>query len=107
MNNIFLVSQTFTETTIESAEQSDFSDSGFVFEKTYMKIVEILDELQNQGIEHAQFSGNKRIDLYGHVNTYFVDGSESQNCLHITGKEKHINRLAKIIACKFKLGEIK
>lgn len=47
MNNFILISKTFDEITPESAEDSDFSDSGFITEReevTFRELVDLMSE---------------------------------------------------------------
>ena len=43
MNNFILISKTFSETTPESAESSDFSDAGFVTQREEVSFSELVD----------------------------------------------------------------
>lgn len=98
MRKLFLVGQTYSEVTPESAEHGDFSDSGWEREKsTDWTLRDILRAVRDQGAESVQACANT-LTIYGSFSTEcYKTGTEKQLCLHITAKPQIIKRLEKII----------
>ena len=98
MKKLFLVGQTYSEVTPESAEHGDFSDSGWEQEKSNdWTLRDILRAVRDQGAESIQ-AHNDSLTIYGWFSTEcYQTGTEKQLCLHITAKPHNIKRIEKII----------
>ena len=101
-NEVFLVSETFNETTPKSASQGDFSDNGFISKDTPYTLKEVLQLIESgQYIEWS--SSDPQPNDYISTDYYISDyetGTERQESAHITGAVKNLNRLFKILKIK-------
>ncbi len=85
MNNYILISRTFAECTPESAENSDFSDTGFISEVeqvTFKELVKLMKE-HNQ----PSCSPNKFNDLH----TWYSTGFNTSDYRTATEREESIH----------------
>jgi hypothetical protein len=98
MKPLFLVGQTYSEVTPESAEQGDFSDTGWEQETSPdWKLADILRAIRDQGAEEIQAHGDS-LTIYGWTSTVcYKTATEKQLCLHIEAKPQVIKRLKKLI----------
>ncbi len=79
MNNYILISRTYSETTPESAEDGDFSETGFITEKEEVSFRELVDLMSNHNL--ASCSG-------GNFNTYVWFSCGSFTSDYSTGTER-------------------
>ncbi len=84
MNNTILIARTFTEFTPESAQDSDFSNNGFICEReavTFSELVSLMREYYqpscspNNGSTHVWYSTGVYTSDYG-------TGTEREECIH-------------------------
>ena len=103
MNRVFSVGQTYSETTPESVEHGDFSDNGWEVERNNeTSLVELLDMVRDQGVEHIQYSTNS-IDIYGNwYTTDYRTGEQKQTAVHVRASRRVINRIGQILSAKYK-----
>ncbi len=88
MNNYILISKTFSEITPESAEDGDFSRTGFVSEEEKVTFSELVDLMK----DHSQASNwPDQMD----INTWYSTGfytsdyrtaTEMEECIHFSHK---------------------
>ena len=79
----FIISRTYSETTPESAENGDFSDSGFIDERARCDFRELIDLMR----QHPEASaGHGAGPLVWYSTGYSVDdystGTEREECIH-------------------------
>jgi len=100
MNKLFNVVRTYEIVTPESAEQGDFEECGTEWESD-CDLKDVLFEIKEIGVSHIQ-GWNKEINIEGFTYTNYRDSSETTNRLTITGPERAISRLYKVLKAKFK-----
>ena len=95
---MFKVGISYSEVTPESAKHGDFSDTGWDREpEDNWSLTDFLREVENQGYEHISGYGSS-IDIYGSFYTdCYQTGTERQTCIHVSGPERQIKRLIKIL----------
>lgn len=76
----FEVSRTYAEITPESAEQGDFSETGFVFNKEIYTLREIISEIKREGFYRE---GSTSWFTTGFHTTDYATGTEREENLHI------------------------
>ena len=76
----FLVSQTYSEITPESAEHGDFSDNGYEFEDEIYTLRELIDHIKREGF-HREWGCNWFTT--GFYTICYREGIEKEQNLHI------------------------
>jgi hypothetical protein len=93
-----MISKTFTEVTPESAEECDFSDSGFIYERQSFKFRELVDELE--AISHASCSAPVTIHTYVTESAGITDYRtcvETEYCYHFADDPKKVKYWQKAV----------
>lgn len=99
---IFTANETYSEVTDESASRGDFSDTGFEREDMRYSIEDVLNWVEEHGIDSIQFNF-KSVTIYGHFYTSsYRDGIDRQESLHLTGSEFNVRLLERIMDKKCK-----
>lgn len=85
MNNYILISRTYSEITPESAENSDFSDNGFIDECEQVTFRELVDLMRTH--YEASCSPDKFDNLHTWYSTGFYTSdystaTEREECIH-------------------------
>ena len=85
MNNYILISKTFSETTPESCEDSDFSDTGFIEESQEVTFTELVDLMKDHN--NASCSPDSFDNIHTWYSTgFYVDdystGTEREESIH-------------------------
>ena len=93
-----LVSRCYSEATPESAEDGDFSDSGFVYEAEEMTVQDLAREIRNSGFRREGCTD--WLQTSWEVTDYST-GTEREESLHFHRDnpprlKKHFDRIAKI-----------
>lgn len=96
---IFNVIRTYEIVTPESAENCDFEECGTEWESD-CDLRDVLFEIKEIGVSNIQ-SWNKEINIEGYTYTDYRYSSETTNRLTITGPERAISRLHKVLKAKF------
>lgn len=93
----FSVDVTFSDVTPESAENGDFSETGFLLEDQRSSVLDVISMVEDQGCEHSQNNGTS-LTIYGDFYTEdLYSGTERQECIHVNGSEKEIALLEGIL----------
>ena len=95
---LFNVSRTYDVVTPESAERGDFTESGFVFEKTAMTLKQVFSELRSLGyFENLQDTCNSQSLYSADADIDYRDGSETREALHIDASPRVMRRLTRLL----------
>lgn len=96
MNNYIIISKTFSECTPESAEESDFSDSGFISEYEEVSFSELVSLMK----EHYQPSCSPDD---GNTHTWYSTGFNMEDYSTCTEREEciHFHRDNTVNAAKY------
>lgn len=84
MQNYILISRTFTEITPESAENAEFSDSGYISQKeavTFSELVRLMQAHNNA----STYPNNGSTDIWYSTGYYIDDyttGTETEESMH-------------------------
>lgn len=84
MNNYILISKTFTEITPESAENSDFSNSGFIDKKIKVSFRELVDLMKAHTMP-SQSPNDMSIAVWyesGYYTSDYRTGTERSEAIH-------------------------
>lgn len=84
MNNYILINRTFCEVTPESAENGDFSDSGFIAEDEQVSFTELVN-LMNECNEPSYSPNEGDINTWYSTSFYTTDystGTDRQESIH-------------------------
>ena len=84
MNNFILISRTFAEVTPESAQDSDFSNQGFICEKETVSFSELVD-LMREHNEPSQSPNNGNTSVWYSTGFYTSDystGTDREESIH-------------------------
>ena len=82
---MILINKTYTEVTPESAEQGEFSDSGFVFEDAEYSFRELIEELE----KHSQPSCSCLHNNYDNV--WFSSDFEIEDYCTMTERQESLH----------------
>lgn len=97
-SELFTVSRTYDIVTPESAQQGDFSESGYVYEPKKMTIRDVLSEINSLGYFENLQDHNGSQSLYAaDAYTDYHDGSETREALHIDASERVMRRLTQLL----------
>lgn len=95
-SEVFHVSETYSQITPESAEEGDFSDTGWTDHGSFMTLREVRDRILDTVGTYFEggFEGTS-VDLYqsDYHTVCYRTGTEEQACLHITCSERNMKRL--------------
>ena len=101
MQNYILVSRTYADTTPESAEQGEFSATGFITDCEVLSFRELVDLLRDH--VHPSESGEASVHTWFTGSDYVVDyrtGTNRQESVHFhRDNNVHVSRYW-VLACK-------
>lgn len=84
MNNCILINQTFVNVTYESADNGDYSDSGFIAEKLEVSFRELV-QLMKDHCHPSQSPNNGSTDIWYSSDFHtinFKTGEEQETAIH-------------------------
>ena len=84
MNNFIIISKTFCEVTPESAEESDFSDHGFIEEReevSFTELVELMEKHYNSSTCPDNYSIHNWYSTDMEIEDYYT-GTQREESIH-------------------------
>lgn len=87
---VFYVSETYSQTTPESAEYGDYSECGYENYGQFYTLKELLKELNGRCYHD---NGNGSFYDSDSRTICYRTGTEQQNCLHVTASAQNMERL--------------
>jgi len=94
---MYKVSKTYDVVTPESAEQGDFSESGFVYEEKSVDLTELLEEIKELGYYENYHPKQKHQSLYGEPDTDLYTGADTTYALHVRGSKEAMSALDAVL----------
>ena len=96
-NELFYISISYSEITPESAQLSDFSETGFDNYGYFGTLRDALKAIEDNGWEDIQNNGTA-LTVYGNFYTSdYSTGTDRQECIHVTGPKRAVERLFKLL----------